>query len=116
MEIRAIALALLLSGCGTTGVVNLAEPEHNTLDVEGFIAYECGTAPAIDKALMLPVVWGDGISDGKTVFILLAKFYENLGINTANWIKGTSQLRAQRDFYRDCIDRSKTLTIPTIGD
>lgn len=108
MGIKIIALALLLSGCGTTGVVNIAEPEHNTITVEGSLAYECGEAPAVDKANMLPVVWGDGVINGTSVFTLLAKFYENLGINTANWIKGTQQLRSQRDFYKDCIERSKT--------
>ena len=110
MAIRCIALALLLSACGTTGVVKIAEPEHNTLTVEMVAPYECGEAPASDKAAMLPVVWGKSVFGGKAVFTLLAKFYENLGINTANWIKGTAQLRAQRDFYKGCIDRSQQLT------
>lgn len=109
MAIRCIALALLLSACGTTGVVKIAEPEHNTITVEKMVAYECGEAPAIDKVLMLPVIFGDIMTEIGRAFTLAARQYENLGINTANWIKGTAQLRAQRDFYKDCIDRSQQL-------
>jgi len=56
---------------------------------------------------MRDVVWDIIEMDDVDYFALTVDDYKALGLNTSDWIAASREMRAQRDFYRDCIIRSQ---------
>lgn len=99
-----LVLCLLLAACG-----GMKTKEANVVPVvvNASVPYECGVAPSADRLTMRPVQWK--VSEvGKTkLFTLTAPQYEALMSNMINGLSVGKQVRAQRDFYMTCVDRSR---------
>lgn len=101
-----IASLLLLVGCGATPVADDDfKPTPVTFTIT--VPYDCGTPPPVSGVTMRDVEWDIVEIDGVDYFTLTVGDYQALGLNLLDWLASTKQLLAQRDFYRDCIARSK---------
>lgn len=99
----ALALGLVLAACNTT-----PKTKEVPVEVEKVVAYQCGTPPANDPFKALPVKWSvQQLSSGSKVFALTAQYFENLMTNLVNSKASGKQVRAQRDFYAECVKRSQ---------
>jgi hypothetical protein len=99
-------LSLTLVGCGATPV---ADPDFTPTPVTFTIQvpYRCGQPPSVGVVIMRDVVWDIIEMDDVDYFALTVDDYKALGLNTSDWIAASREMRAQRDFYRDCIVRSQ---------
>lgn len=116
-----VALLTLLSLAGCGGF--LKKPATGNLDptpvqVVVKVPYLCGQPSPIDVVQMRDINWEiievvdllfdeNGEPYTGDLFALTVSDYQLLGMNTSDWIAATRQLKAQRDFYRDCIIRSR---------
>lgn len=97
----ALAALLALAGCQTT-------PEVEYVTVERLVTYECGTPPAVDPFTALDVTWQVAmLPTGASVFTLTGSGYQNLMTNLAKMLTSGQQTAAQRDFYAECIARTR---------
>ena len=102
-----LLLALtLIAGCGGN------RPKPGTFDptpvtVEVKVPYLCGQPPPVDVVIMRDINWDIITLDDIDLYTLTVGDYQNLGLNTSDWIAASRQMKAQRDFYRDCIVRSR---------
>ena len=97
-----LTAAMGIAGCSSTPPVPNVAPV--IVEVARYIAYECGVPPAIVPLTTLEVEW-DVAPDinGDDRFMLTPQQYENLGKNVSEILAKSKQLKAQRDFYSDCI-------------
>lgn len=100
-----VSLALL-AGCGGS------QPVRPGLDptpviVEVKVPYLCGQPPPVDVVLMRDINWDIITLDDIDLYTLTVADYQKLGLNVSDWIAASRQMKAQRDFYRDCIVRSR---------
>ncbi len=108
---------LVLAGCaGTPVAATDFKPTPVTFNIK--VAYECGVPPPVSVLSMRDINWEvievDGIlfHEGANPFTgelvtLTVDDYKLLGKNTSDWIAASKEMKEQRDFYRDCIARSK---------
>ena len=82
------------------------------------VPYECGQPPPVNVVIMRDVEWIPVEMDGIKYFALSADGYQALGLNTSDWLAASKQLKEQRDFYRECIERSQedTNDEPEVGN
>lgn len=71
------------------------------------VAYDCGTPPGVTQIKITDVEWKLYQIGGETVFSLTTENYTLLAEGVANVLLASRQLRAQRDFYVACIERSQ---------
>lgn len=100
----ALLLVGLLVGCGPTRP-NTDPP--STVEVTKYVYYDCGAPPKLDPLELTEVIWKVVPVNGVQVIALDAAQYENLSRNDAAILSRAQQLAAQRDFYAQCIERSK---------
>ncbi|MEK0324246.1 MAG: hypothetical protein QQN63_00950 [Nitrosopumilus sp.] len=110
---------LLTAAMGIVGCSSAPPVPNNVapviVEVARYIAYECGVPPAIVPLTMLDVEW-DVATDvnGEEQFMLTPQQYENLGKNVSEILAKSKQLKAQRNFYVECIESSRdALTNPS---
>jgi len=98
-----------LVGCGATPVDDSDfVPTPVTFNIK--VAYQCGQPPPVSVVVMRDVVWDIMTVEEIEFFALTVDDYKALGLNTSDWIAASGELKAQRDFYRDCIVRSQQET------
>jgi hypothetical protein len=56
---------------------------------------------------MRDINWDIITLDDIDLYTLTVADYQKLGLNVSDWIAASRQMKAQRDFYRDCIVRSR---------
>ena len=99
-------ISLTLVACGATPV---AAPDFTptpvTFNIQ--VPYLCGQPPSVGVVVMRDVVWDIIEMDDEDYFALTVDDYKALGLNTSDWIAASREMKAQRDFYRDCIKRSQ---------
>ena len=101
-----LSILSLLIGCGATPVDDSDfKPTPVTFNIK--VAYRCGQPPPVSLVIMRDVVWQILALDDEDFFALTVDDYKALGLNTSDWIAASREMRAQRDFYRDCIVRSQ---------
>lgn len=95
-----------LAGCGATPVANSDfVPTPVTFNIK--TSYNCGQPPPVNVVLMRDVAFDIITVDDENFFALTVDNYKALGMNVTDWVAASRQMRAQRDFYRDCIKRSQ---------
>lgn len=99
----------LIAGCGGH------KPKQGNFDptpvtVEVKVPYICGQPPPVDVVIMRDINWDIITLDDIDLYTLTVDDYKRLGLNTSDWIAASRQMKAQRDFYRDCIARSRQET------
>ena len=98
-----------LVGCGATPVDDSDfVPTPVTFNI--VVPYQCGQPQSVSVVVMRDVVWDIITVNEKDLFTLTVDDYKALGLNTSDWIAASGEMRAQRDFYRDCIVRSQEET------
>jgi hypothetical protein len=101
-----VLMFLALAGCGATPVADPDfKPTPVTFNIQ--VPYLCGQPPAVGVVLMRDVNWDIITLDDIDLFTLTVGGYKSLGMNTSDWIAASREMKAQRDFYRDCIKRSQ---------
>ena len=107
-------ILLALTGCGSTTV---ADPDFDPTPVTFTISvpYVCGQPPSIGVVLMRDIDWDIITLDDIDLFTLTVDDYKSLGMNTSDWIAASREMKEQRNFYRDCIVRSRQETIDGIS-
>ena len=101
-----MVLIFALTGCGATPVANPDfTPTPVTFNIQ--VPYRCGQPPSVGVVLMRDVVWDIIEMDDVDYFALTVDDHKALGLNTSDWIAASREMKAQRDFYRDCIKRSQ---------
>lgn len=101
-----IVALFFLAGCGGTPVADDDfTPTPVTFTTK--VAYECGQPPAVAVVKMRDVVWDIITVEDVDLYTLTVSDYQKLGLNTSDWLAASKQLKVQRNFYRDCIARSK---------
>ena len=100
-----LLFALALVGCAG----NKPKPDFEETPVEVVVKvpYECGQPPPLPVVSMRDIEWQIVEIDGEDFFTLTVDDYQALGMNTSDWIAASRKLKDQRNFYRDCIERSK---------
>lgn len=97
---------LVLMGCGGTPVADDDfTPTPVTFNIK--VAYECGQPPAIAVVKMRDIEWDIITIDDVDLYTLTVSNYQKLGLNTSDWLAAAKQMKVQRNFYLDCIVRSK---------
>lgn len=92
-----------LTGCASTEEVPSLEP--TVVEVVRYVTIHCGQPPALVPLTMLDIDWKVlPDSEGNQRFTLSPEDYERLGRNVTEILLRSSQLKAQRDFYTDCLD------------
>lgn len=100
-----LMLALLTVGCADKN--QKPNPPVETVVVDKSVAYECGVPAEADKFTALDVKWRTVEIEGVRLFALSGPFYENLMKNMTMLASSAAQVGKQRDFYRDCVNRSR---------
>jgi hypothetical protein len=96
----------LIAGCGGSKPVKPGlDPTPVIVEVK--VPYLCGQPPPVDVVIMRDINWDIITLDDVDLFTLTVADYQALGMNTSDWIAASRQMKAQRDFYRDCIVRSR---------
>jgi len=96
----------VLCGCGATPVDDSDfKPTPVTFNI--MVPYSCGQPPPVSVVFMRDIVWHILALNDEDFFALTVDDYKALGLNTSDWIAASREMRAQRDFYRDCIVRSQ---------
>lgn len=99
-----LVLAFTLCACSTFQ----KKPDPDVHVVERTVPYECGEPAAADPYKARPVQWTvQTLATGAKVFALTAPMYENLMANMVNLLSTGQQVKGQRDFYAECIARSR---------
>lgn len=88
-------------------------PQHRqsqqTVLITESVAFECGEPPQVEAYRARPVQWVvQTLANGSRVFTLTGAMYEALMTNLVNSASSAAQMAAQRDFYAQCIERSRT--------
>lgn len=100
-------VSLALTGCATTSIPT-PDLAPTTVNVPVVLPYDCGAPPSSTKFRSLAVEFViSPTSAGVLMWGLTERNYRNLGINVAAIKKGAKQIKAQRDFYRNCIEASQ---------
>lgn len=102
-------LTLVLSalvGCGATPV-NDSDFTVTPVTFNITVAYECGKPPPVSQVTMRGITWDIITLDDIDLFTLTVDDYKALGMNTSDWVAASREMKEQRNFYRDCITRSK---------
>lgn len=100
---------LALVGCAATPVAdNNFTPTPVTFNIK--VPYRCGQPPSVGVVVLRDVTWEILELDEENFFALTVDDYKALGMNTSDWIAASREMKAQRDFYRDCIMRSQQET------
>lgn len=105
-SVLVLVTLLALVGCAGNKPA-VGEFERTPIEVVVKVPYECGQPPPVNVVQMRDVEWIPVEADGIKYFALSADGYQALGLNTSDWIAASAQMREQRDFYRDCIERSQ---------
>lgn len=74
-----------------------------------YVAYDCGTPPDGPLISFLPIEWEWLVLEGNARPTLSVQSYSNLQQNLADVLLGVRVLSGQRDFWADCVSRSKTV-------
>lgn len=99
-------MLLVLTGCGATPVASTDfTPTPVTFTI--VVPYSCGQPPSVGVVGMRDVTWDIIELDDESYFALTVDGYKALGLNTSDWIAASREMKLQRDFYRDCIMRSR---------
>lgn len=106
-----------LSGCGANDVRDDDfKPTPVTFNIK--VPYKCGQPPSVGVVIMRDINWevikveglvldeGDEPFTGELV-TLTVDDYKALGKNTSDWLAASKEMKDQRTFYRDCIERSQ---------
>lgn len=102
-----LSLSVVLSACSTVKPVANPNLIPTTVEIRVTVPYDCGVPPGIDPLSMRDVEFEAVEADGVKYFGLTAEQYQMLGLNTSDWIAASKQMKAQRNHYRDCIERSQ---------
>lgn len=106
-----VVFGLLLVAAFNTGCAKKEDTKPpTTIEVTKYVYYECGKPPELDALELQEVLWRVLRSpEGLQVIALDAENYEKLSRNDAAILSRAQQLAAQRDFYAQCIERSKLI-------
>ena len=96
---------LLVMGCSSS--IPAPDLKETPIEVAVFVPIDCGVPSAIDPVKMRDIVWDIKKIDGEYFYTLTVSDYQLLGKNVSDWVAASSQLKGQRNHYRDCIERSK---------
>jgi len=94
--------SLLLAGCSWIKPTVL--PPRPVVVTE-YVRADCGTPPQRAPVEFRHVEWLILEVSGEQRFTLTAGEYENLAFNTSEIIKGAKELRAEIQYYLDCLSR-----------
>lgn len=83
------------------------EFEETPVTIEVKVPYLCGQPPPVDVVIMRDINWDIITLDDIDLYTLTVDDYKALGLNTSDWIAASRQMKEQRNFYRDCIIRSR---------
>lgn len=100
-----LMLTVLLVGCGDKN--QKPDKPVEAVVVDKSVPYICGEPPAVDPFKAKPVKFGTIDNAGQRLFTLTGSAYEALITNMSKAATSTSQVVKQRDFYKDCIERSQ---------
>ncbi len=104
-----LSLCAVLVGCGGNPTVPTGELAATTVDVTVRADIDCGTVPSVDPVKMRSISWDWMTVDQITWVALSVDDYKALGNNTSDWLAASKQMRAQRDYYRDCLARTQEI-------
>ena len=97
--------SLGLAGCGTT---DLPEFQPTPVEYKVIVPYECGAPETSTKFEAQEVNWMalDDFELGR-IYVLTAEDFAKHQENMGNVLLAGSEFKGQRDFYQNCIERSK---------
>ena len=88
------------------------------VEIRVAVPYECGQPTPVPAVSMRDINWEiievedfvfdeDGEPFTGELYVLTVDDYKSLGLNTSDWIAASAGMKGQRNFYRDCIERSQ---------
>lgn len=101
-----LLLMLALVGCAGNKPVE-GEFDDTPVEIVVKVPYECGQPPPVSTVSMRTIEWVLVEIDGEDFFTLTVDDYKLLGLNTSDWIAASGEMKEQRNFYRECIERSQ---------
>lgn len=105
-----LMLVFLLVACTDKNQKPAAPVEAVVVDKS--VPYICGEPPAVDPFKAKAVKFGTIDNAGQRLFTLTPPAYEALMTNMSKVATSTAQVVKQRDFYKDCIERSQEKAQP----
>ena len=97
-----LTISIFLVGCKTTCPKPLPP---DPVVITKFVKPDCGIPPKRSIIKLRPVIWGYMYDeDGDVVYTITPRGYEDLSFNTSEIIKGAKELKAEIDYYRECIE------------
>lgn len=102
MKYLIVALALILTGCGSTKIEYVNVPTFTSV-----ICPEMTKPAGINP---LPVVWVNAIDrQGYEVLGLRGNMYSNLSINSADTLRYIREQKKAIEYYKNCIEDHNSL-------
>ena len=101
-----VLMLFFLVGCGGRNTKPDNTFDSTPVQVVVKVPYVCGQPPPVDVVIMRDINWDIITLDDVDLYTLTVADYQNLGLNTSDWIAASRQMKEQRNFYRDCIVRS----------
>jgi len=103
-----ISLSVALSACSSVRGIPNPDITPTPVEVRVMVPYGCGVAPAVDPVKMRSIHWDIMTINHQALYTLTVSDYQLLGMNVSDWLAASKQMKAQRNHYRDCIERSQT--------
>ena len=100
-----LVLLIFLAGCGAHTPAK-GEFEETPVTVTPIVIVECGQPPPITPVKMRDVTWDIIELDDVDLYTITVEDYQALGMNVSDWLKASKEMKLQRDFYKECVDRS----------
>lgn len=101
-----LTISVLLSACGLLGKKPEPFVPAKTVAVSTYVYADCGKPPQRSPVEFRPITWRIlPDAKGEQRFTLTAKGYEDLSFNQSETEKGSKELKAEIQYYLDCLTR-----------
>lgn len=104
MKWQLLLISSLLAGCASH---QPAPPLPKPVTITEYVVPDCGNPPTRSPVEFRSVTWRVIQTPESDWFALSPAEYADLGFNTSETIKGARELRAENQYFRNCLKRER---------